>query len=94
MVSAAPQVFMRVMAPVSTFLHRTGIRIRCYLDDWLIYAPSQSLVLQVMDTVLQVCVDLGVVVNWEKSNLVPSQRVVYLGVILDSLSLRASPSQP
>ena len=29
----APQVFTRVMAPVSTFLHRAGIRIRRYLDD-------------------------------------------------------------
>ena len=32
--------------------------------------------------------------NWEKSNLVPSQRVVYPGVILDLLYIRASPSQP
>ena len=33
-------------------------------------------------------------VNWERSNLVLSQRVVYLRVILDSLSFRASPFHP
>ena len=30
------------------------------------------------------CQDLGIIVSWEKSNLVPSQRVVYLGAVLDS----------
>ena len=39
--SMAPQVFTRVMALVSAFLHRAGIRIRCYLDDWLIQAASR-----------------------------------------------------
>ena len=32
--SMAPQVFTRIMAPMSTFLHRLGIRIRRCLDDW------------------------------------------------------------
>ena len=82
------------MALVSTFLHHLGIRIRRYLDDWLIQAPSRLLVLQALDTVLQLCQELGIVVNWEKSNLIPSQRVVYLGVIIDYLAFRASPSLP
>ena len=34
--SKAPQVFTRVMAPVSAMLHRAGICIRRYSDDWLI----------------------------------------------------------
>ena len=32
--------------------------------------------------------------QWEKSNLIPSQRVVYLGVIIDPLLFKASPSLP
>ena len=71
--SPAPQVFTRVMAPVSTLLHRLGIRIRRYLEDWLIQAPSRLLVLQALDTMLQLCQELGIVVNWDKSNLIPSQ---------------------
>ena len=81
--STAPQVFTWVMAPVSAFLHRTGIRLRCYLDDWLIRA---------LETVLQLCSSLGIVVNWEKSQLIPTQRIIYLGVLLDSISFRASPA--
>ena len=57
--STAPQVFTRVMAPVSAMLHRVGIRIRRYLDDWLIQAASRVQVLQALDTVLQLCHQLG-----------------------------------
>ena len=39
--STAPQVFTRVMAPVSTILHSLGIRMRRYLDDWLVQSSSQ-----------------------------------------------------
>ena len=34
--STAPQVFTRVMAPVSVVFHSLGIRMRRYLDDWLV----------------------------------------------------------
>ena len=90
--STAPQVFARVMAPVSAFLHRTGIRLRRYLDDWLIQASSREEVLLALETVLQLCKSLGIVVNWEKSQLIPTQWMVYLGVLLDSISFRASPA--
>ena len=72
------------MAPVSAFLHRSGIRLRRYLDDWLSQAASREQVLLALDTVLHLCHSLGIVVNWEKSQLVPTQRMVYLGVLLDS----------
>ena len=39
--STAPQVFTRVMAPVSATLHNLGIQILRYLDDWLIVAFSR-----------------------------------------------------
>ena len=91
--STASQVFTQVMAPVSVLLHRLGIRMCRYLDDWLILASSRSLVLQALETVLHLCQELGILVNWEKFQLTPSERVVYLGVILDSTLFRASPSQ-
>ena len=87
--STALQVFTMVMAPVSTILHQLGIRIRRYLDYWLVQAQSRELVLQVLETVLSLLRELGVVVN-----LVPSQWVLYLGIVIDSLSFKASPSQP
>ena len=91
--STAPQVFSRVMAPVSSILHGMGIRLRRYLDDWLIQASSLEDVLRPLETVLSLCLELGIVINSEKSNFVPAQRVQYLGTALDSVSFRASPSQ-
>ena len=91
--SMAPQVFTKVMAPVSTILHSLGIRMRRYLDDWLIQANSREAVLQALGTVLSVCRELGIVVNPEKSNFVAAQRAQYLGTVLDAQTFRASPSQ-
>ena len=89
--STAPQVFTRVMAPVSAILHRMGVRLRRYLDDWLLQASSREQVLALM-TVLQLCRRFGIVVNWEKSQVIPTQQMVYLRVILDSAAFRASPA--
>ena len=90
--STAPQVFTRVMAPVSAILHRMRVWLRRYLDDWLIQASSREQVLLALRTVLQLCRRLGIVINWGKSQMIPSQRMVYLGVILDSISFKASPA--
>ena len=90
--STAPQVFTRVMAPVSAILHSLGIRMRRYLDDWLVQSSSRESLLEDRQTVLQLCHELGIVVNPQKSNLVPSQVVQYLGVVIASTSFRASPS--
>ena len=38
--STAPQVFTRVMVPVSAILHSMGIRMRRYLDGWLVQSSS------------------------------------------------------
>ena len=91
--STAPQVFTRVMAPVSAILHSIGIRVRRYLDDWLVQSTSRESLLGVLVPVLQLCHELGIVVNPQKSNLVPSQVVQYLEVVIDSTSFGASPSE-
>ena len=44
--STAPQVFARVMAPVSVMLHDLGIWILQYLGDWLVLASSRKEVIK------------------------------------------------
>ena len=90
--STAPQVFTRVMAPISAILHSLGIRMRRYLDDWLVQSSSRESLLEDLQTVLRLCHKLGVVINPKKSNLIPSQLVQYLWVVIDSTSFWASPS--
>ena len=80
------------MAPVSAILHSLGIRMRRYLDDWLVQASSREELLRDLGVVLPLCRELGIIVNPEKSNFSPSQVVQYLGVVIDERTFVASPS--
>ena len=91
--SSAPLVFTRVMAPVSSTMHRSGYRILRYLDDWLVLGSSQLEITRARDFLLQLCADLGIQVNLSKSSLQSTQRLDYLGMTLQSTPLRAFPTQ-
>ena len=90
--TTAPQVFTRLMAPISAILHRYGIRMLRYLDDWLILAESRTTCLQARDRLLQVCEELVLQVNFRKSSLVPSQDMTYLGMQILSVRFIAKPT--
>ena len=90
--TTAPQVFTRIMAPVSAILHKYGVRMLRYLDDWLILASSEIACFQSRDRLLVVCTELGIQVNLTKSSLIPSQSIVYLGMEILSLPFIARPT--
>ncbi|KAL0152056.1 hypothetical protein M9458_052640, partial [Cirrhinus mrigala] len=77
--SLSPRVFTKVAEAALSPLREMGIRILNYLDDWLILAHS--------DMVLNHLAQLGLRVNWEKSKLSPAQRISFLCVELDSVSI-------
>ena len=74
-------------------LHRHGVRMLRYLDDWLILASSEIACLQSRDRLLAVCTELGIQVNLTKSSLIPSQSIVYLGMEILSLPSLLVPHQ-
>ena len=80
------------MAPVSAILHKYGVRILHYLDDWLILASSEIACFQSRDRLLTICSKLGIQVNLTKSSLVPTQSLVYLGMEIRSLPFIARPT--
>ena len=90
--TTAPQVFTRIMAPVSAILHKYGVRMLRYLDDWLILASTELACLQSRDRLLSICTELGIQVNLTKSSLVPTQSLVYLGMEIRSLPFIARPT--
>ena len=90
--TTAPQVFTRIMATVSAILHRYGVRMLRYLDDWLILASTELTCLQSRDRLLSICTELGIQVNLTKSSLVPTQSLVYLGMEIRSLPFIARPT--
>ena len=90
--TTAPQVFTRIMAPVSAILHKYGVRMLRYLDNWLILASSEIACLESRDRLLTICTELGIQVNLTKSSLVPTQSLVYLGMEIRSLPFIARPT--
>ena len=90
--TTAPQVFTRIMAPVSAILHNYGVRMLRYLDDWLILASTELACLQSRDKLLSLCTELGIQVNLMKSSLVPTQSLVYLGMEIQPLPFIARPT--
>ena len=70
--STAPQVFTRVMAPVSAILHSMGFRMRQYLDDWLVQSASRESLLGVLHP-SQVVLCLGVILDFTSFRAYPSE---------------------
>ncbi len=78
--SLSPHVFTKVAEAALVPLREQGVRILNYLDDWLILAQSQAQLCEHRDLVLSHLSQLGLRVNWEKSKLLPMQRIAFLGM--------------
>ena len=90
--SLSPRVFSRCVAAALGPLHKQGLKILPYLDDWLICAGSREEVVQHTELLLNHVSALGLRVNLEKSDMEPRQLVDFIGVTLDSVGMQATPS--
>lgn len=77
------------MVVVVAYLRTWGITLFPYINNWLIVVDSKVDLLQHLKQMLNLLQSLGIAVNWKKSNLVPSQRVQYIGAIIDSTMAKA-----
>ncbi|KAG6927209.1 hypothetical protein G0U57_010328, partial [Chelydra serpentina] len=87
--STAPRVFMKCMAVVAAALRRWRIQVFPYLDDWLIRGNSSSQVQSQVQTAKSMFNQLDLLLNVEKSTLEPTQRLDFIGAVLDSTLVRA-----
>ncbi len=87
--SLSPRTFTKCMEAALAPLRHQRIHILNYLDNWLICSPMEQQAQLDTLAVLNHLEDLGLALNREKSCLVPSRRVEYLGLVLDSTSMRA-----
>ncbi len=90
--SLAPCTFMQCMDTALSPLRQMGIRILNYLDDWLILAQSESGSTSHKTLLLSHLCCLGLRVNVAKRILSPSQRVSFLGTVIDSVQMTATVS--
>lgn len=76
------------MKPVFAFIRQQGISSFYYIDDSLIEADNFAQCEQHANVLVDLLEKLGFFVNREKSALVPSTTIHYLGHILDSVKFK------
>lgn len=91
--STAPRTFTRIVKVIAEYLRTQGRYIFIYLDDWLLTAPSPDALRDQVKTTMQLVQSLGFIINLPKSAPEPSQRIQFLGAILDFKTASAFPSQ-
>jgi hypothetical protein len=75
----APLVFTKIFQVVSAHLHTLSIQIHSYLDDFLIKELKPDILLSHTQTVIYLLLELGFLISWKKSEVIPSQDFVFLG---------------
>jgi hypothetical protein len=86
--ASAPRMFTKVLKPVCATLRKLGIQMVIYLDDMIfIHNDPVSLTAQTQ-TAVWLLQRLGFMINWEKSQLRPTQVIDFLGFQLDSVNLK------
>jgi hypothetical protein len=84
----APYVLQRLALAVARFLNqRFNIAMISYLDDWLIFG-TQPPAHRIQATIEQ----LGFTINYRKSTLVPTNKLVYLGLQIDARIQQMQPT--
>jgi len=73
------QVFTRVVTPVKGIAHQVGIELSQYLDDWIIKGRSKDEVDRQTRFIMWLTEAMGFLVNHSKSEMIPAQKLIYLG---------------
>ena len=77
--NTAPLVWTKVVAPIMEILHLQGIFISPYIDDLLTKDDQKFNLLVALKKCINTLVSAGFVVNVKKSELAPTQDLVYVG---------------
>ncbi|KZS19204.1 Uncharacterized protein APZ42_014437, partial [Daphnia magna] len=83
----APRIFTKILKAVMGFLRKQGMRLIIYLDDILILNRSKEGAAKDFKQVIDLLLQLGFLINWEKTVADPTQKLEYLGLMLDSCRL-------
>ena len=82
--NTAPRIFTRLLKPVAAFLRKQGVRVILYLDDFLILGSTYQEVQSHTAMAVFLLEREGFTVNLEKSCLIPTQIITFLGFVIDS----------
>lgn len=82
--NTAPYLFTKLMKPVMRLLRLAGLTSTIYLDDLWLMANSFNECSYNINTSIKLLQSLGFIINFQKSNTIPSKSCKFLGFILNS----------
>lgn len=82
-ISFAPRLFTKIVSILLSHLRQRGLHPHAYLDDWLIRNQSYQQLRVEQQYIIEQTLKLGFLVNWNKSNLHLTQKLVFLGAFID-----------
>lgn len=85
--SVSPLLLAKTMRPLIGRVNSKGISCAIYVDDALLVAKSEQECREAVEQIIREFEAAGFLVNREKSVLVPTQQIVYLGVEIDSVTM-------
>ena len=82
--NTAPRIFTKLLKPVAAFLRKRGVCMILYLDDFLILGSTYPEAQSHTAMAVSLLESVGFTVNLEKSCLIPTQIITFLGFVIDS----------
>ena len=90
---SAPRAFTRLMNPIIAHIRSLGIRIVIFLDDILILHQSPSVLQSIFKKIVTLLERLGFLINLNKCSQHPSQQLIFLGTLLNTVTMCLSLSK-
>ena len=87
-ITCAPFLFTKILKPVYAWFRQQNIRCSYYIDDSLNMNKDKAVCRNNTLTMVETLEALGFTVNYKKSSLVPSQRIIFFGFIIDSVEFK------
>lgn len=86
--SSSPYVYTKIMKPVYEFLRSNNFISCCYLDDTLLIGKTYDECIQNVNFTKSTLENLGFLINYTKSCLIPKTNCKFLGFIFDSKNMQ------
>ena len=86
--ASSPRIFTKCLKPLLVYLWALGVHLPVYLDDFLIMAHTREQCLEQAQLIIGLLEKLGYLITREKSVLEPTQRLEYLGFLIDTVEMK------
>ena len=86
-VSEGPRIFTKLLKPVYAKLRYLGYINSCFIDDSILCGQTMVECEKNVTNTVSVMTQVGFLINWDKSVLIPTTTLLYLGNIINSLDM-------